>query len=219
MAAEAKDLLQFSYNPFDEMEVTTNKTSKEKDDKVDFEQLDKIVKYGEILRVRPDTFHYESFYGVYQTGGSVLFDGESLTLLEFLRKARNKSIYNMSPQTRSTTNPLRYIEVYYEGQWRFILKIINPKAQVPAQISLRTIFRNDLLEIAKKRIGLLSYFELEKRLTVSEIWKSLPEKYKRIYETRISELYTCPDEPMSNENVIPIEFVEMKINEFRRLKT
>jgi len=199
-------------NPFDDDIEESTKIQ----GKVDITKLDTIIKKGETLRIRPVTTYIESFYGMYQSDGNVWYEGKILTLMEFLKETREKSRRSaVCPQTRSTTNPLKYIEVYMNGEWNFILKILDPKASVPSYTYAYNLFYDDFKCLLGK--NMFKFLTLAPNSYRAKCFTSLPRKWIEEYENRIQTLYT-KSEPVSNDPVITQEYVNMKWNEVLETK-
>lgn len=212
--SEPKDLLSFSYNPFDEHSSASSSHA-----------LDKILKYGQVIRIRPDTEYYVEFRGIYSLNGMVTFQDKQMSMLEFLKQTRDMYIESIEyypdgiPQTRKNSNPLKYIEAYDDNKWTFLSKLINPKSYIEYCVSGYIMYMKDVKNVYynKTEGGFTDskYFKLSQKIKAFEAkWreKSLPKEWITAYEQRVNDIFT-KEEPVPNLPIITVEFVQSIMNE------
>jgi hypothetical protein len=195
------DLIQFNYNPFDDEEVET----KDKEPPIDgvAAKLNKVLKDKQIIRVRPDISYYEDWRGQYDVSGNVWFEGKLLTLFEFVKAVRGK----VNESARSDLNPLKYCEAYVEGQWHFLIRLLNPKAAIPQNATIYSLFDLDLRLVLKTNDWCINSIDFsERRKQIRCCWEELPTPLKLAYEQKLRDIYY--KETQDNTCFLPFEHVK-----------
>jgi hypothetical protein len=179
--------------------------------------LNTILKEGQILRIRPDTYYYKEYRGIYTCDGKVNYNNVSLSLLDFLKEVRkeHKQLYGNDftssiPQTRTNTNPLRYIEVYDNNMWVFIIKLLNPSATIPEYATEYDLFYSDILNIWLNNIGgSITIFEA-KYNAIKEMWdRSVKLNYILVkkYNKKLHDMYYNEAPPTTTINPLHVNYV------------